>query len=77
MTQPLELVIFDINIDGQQGGTYPRAVLLRCAARAFRSVDRILRKIYGMVIEALSLPPVDVETMRKALVDSGCGIGGR
>ncbi|MDR2072331.1 MAG: hypothetical protein LBP60_02720, partial [Spirochaetaceae bacterium] len=31
----------------------------------------MLRKIYGTVIEALGLPPVEVETMRKALGDSG------
>ncbi|MDR0390084.1 MAG: hypothetical protein LBH73_08435 [Spirochaetaceae bacterium] len=31
----------------------------------------ILRKIYSTVIEALGLPPVEVETMRKALGDSG------
>ncbi|MDR0388589.1 MAG: hypothetical protein LBH73_00785 [Spirochaetaceae bacterium] len=31
----------------------------------------MLRRIYGTVIEALGLPPVEVETMRKALGDSG------
>jgi hypothetical protein len=31
----------------------------------------ILKKIYKAVVEALDLPPVEVETMRKALGDSG------
>jgi hypothetical protein len=31
----------------------------------------ILHKIYGTLIESLGIPPVEAETMRKALVDSG------
>jgi len=33
--------------------------------------QQIIRKIYAAVIEALGLPPVEVETMSKALGDSG------